>query len=335
MASDMALNVTKTLRERFQDPRRLHAMRTREIVEDETRRFFFGAGLRHVRTPLLVTSPGMEPHIRPFETTTGAYLPTSPEFAMKQLLAGGLGGIFQICPAFRNEPPSTTHAPEFTMLEWYRAGAKLETIMEDCEHWFLALAAGVKGPDTWALKYQGQTIDLTTPWPRLRIPDLFRDLLGLDLSETSAKLPGPEHESFEDRFFRLWLNEIEPRLPTDRPVFVYDYPPSLAALARVENGWAKRFEIYAGGLELGNAFWELTDPTLQRQRYETFMAERERTYGTAFPRTPLDPEFMRALEEGLPESAGIAVGLDRVVMLFADEPDVRYTFWIEPKSPSV
>lgn len=317
-----------TLKERFQDPRRLHALEVRDLVESTTHAFFKTQGLRQVRTPLLVTSPGMEPHIRPFETTAGAYLPTSPEFAMKQLLAGGLHAIYQICPAFRNEPRSTTHAPEFTMLEWYRAGADLETLMRDCEAWFLQLSAAVLGGEVKpVIRYQGRWIDLTPPWPRLKIPELFETLLGIPLNEG---LPGPEGESFEDRFFRLWLNEIEPRLPADRPVFVMDYPPSLAALARVEGGWAKRFEVYAGGLELGNAFWELTDPKIQRQRYETFMQERERTYGASFPRTPLDPEFMRALEEGLPESAGIAVGLDRVIMLFADEPDVSYTFWIDP-----
>ena len=233
--------------------------------------YFRAQKFRHVRTPLLVASPGMEAHIRPFETKTGAYLPTSPEFAMKQLLAGGLPNIYQVCPAFRDEPASTTHAPEFTMLEWYRAGAPLTAIMEDVERLFGSIAQTMF--ESSCILFQGQAIDLKPSWPRLRVADLFRDYADIDLEHAIHHPDGfaSGSDTWEDTFFRIWLNQIEPKLPKDRPVFVTDYPPSLAALSRVENGWAKRFEIYAGGLELGNAFWELTDAEIQRERYETFM----------------------------------------------------------------
>jgi len=288
----------------------------------------------------------MEPHIRPFKLETGAYLPTSPEFAMKRLLAGGLERIFQICPAFRLEPNSTTHHPEFTMLEFYEAYASYEQLMEQVEQLFAHVARAVLGCEAGKEKlvFEGREISVATPWPRLSVRDLFAELAGVDLVacrdtdslRTHCERLGtgwsPE-DTWDDLYFRIWLNIIEPRLPADRAVFVTRYPESQAALARVDSDedgsrWARRFELYAGGLELGNAFEELTDPIEQRRRFIEDMELRHRQYGDAFPPNPIDEGFLEALEEGMPPASGIAIGVDRMVMLFAGENDIDQTFWL-------
>lgn len=336
---------------RVLDPRRRHAVQIRSQVEREIRSFFLSQDFLEVRTPLLVTCPGMEPHIRPFsvqrtgkseEEAPTQFLPTSPEFAMKRLLVGGLEKIFQLCPAFRDEPHSVTHRPEFTMLEWYRAYAGYEKIMEDTERLFENLALKLFGRPS--LRFQGQEISVKTPWPRLRVRDLFLEKVGIDLSQKSSRAglaahcvrlglkPNPD-ETWDDLYFKIWLNLIEPQLPQDQAVFVTRYPASQAALSVIDSDpdgsyWARRFEAYAGGLELGNAFEELTDPQEQRRRFIEDMELREQTYGPEFPKNPLDEGFLSALEEGMPPSGGIAVGVDRMVMLFADEPEIDFTFWI-------
>jgi lysyl-tRNA synthetase class 2 len=318
-------------------------MAVRTKVEKRIRAFFESRGFLETRTPLLVPCPGMEPHIRPVSTSRGAYLPTSPEFAMKRLLVGGLEKIFQICPAFRDEPHSPHHSPEFTILEWYRAHAGYQEVMKDTEELVAELAHSIRGRST--LLFQGREIDVTPPWPRLKVRDLFLEK-GVDLKkirDASAMRaecirlgidPGDgAPKSWDDYSFLIWLNLIEPELPKNRAVFVTHYPPSQAALAVIEkdaegNPWARRFEAYAGGLELCNAFEELTDPVEQRRRFEEDMDLREKIYGSSFPRTPLDEGFLGALQEGMPPSGGNALGVDRLVMLLADEPDLDYTLWL-------
>lgn len=333
--------------ERTLDPRRLRAIRTRGLVENGIREFFLKRGFHDIRTPLLVPCPGMEPHIRPFKVQNlenrEIFLPTSPEFAMKRLLVGGLERIFQLCPAFRDEPSSVTHHPEFTMLEWYRAYAGYEEIMKDTEELFDFLATRLFGKPV--LRYQGRKISVAAPWPRLRVRDLFQEMLGIDLTrsttpealaqecERSGLEADLSRENWDDLYFKIWLNLIEPKLPSDRAVFVTRYPASQAALAVIDHDpdgsrWARRFEAYAGGLELGNAFEELTDPVEQRKRFVKDMALREKVYGPSFSKSPLDEGFLDALTEGMPPSGGIAMGVDRMVMLFADETDINYTLWI-------
>ncbi|MGE0614151.1 MAG: EF-P lysine aminoacylase EpmA [Bacteriovoracia bacterium] len=336
-------------REIVQNPRRQHCLRVRAHVEQATRDYFREAGFWETRTPLLVPSPGMEPHIRPFQVTghghgftRPVFLPTSPEFAMKRLLAGGLEKIFQIAPAFRDEPVSPIHHPEFTMLEWYRARAPLDALMADVEALFRRWA----GKDHFT--YQGKEISLGGPWPRRRTRELFQEYLGIDLGRatsadlshacTGLGLPRNETDTWDDLYFKLWLNQIEPKLPTDRPLFVTHYPESQAALARVEpdadgTRWAQRFEVYVGGFELANAFHELTDPQEQRRRFAADMELRARIYGADFPKTPVDDGFLQALDEGLPESSGIALGLDRAILLLADETDIDYACWLPPFRP--
>lgn len=330
--------------QRISDPRRLKGMKFRQAVESGIRNFFLNQGFLETRTPLLVPCPGMETHIRPIATSGGAFLPTSPEFAMKRLLVGGLEKIFQICPAFRSEPNSTTHHPEFIMLEWYRALAGYEDVMNDVEQLFEKMAIDLFGKPE--LNYQGRKISVKTPWPRLKVRDLFQEKVGVDLvaCPTSEKLwkecqrlgirEARTDENWDDLYFRIWMNLIEPNLPADQAVFVTRYPASQSALAVIDTDsdgsrWAKRFEVYAGGLELGNAFEELTDPLEQRKRFEKDMDLRAQTYGSSFPKTPLDEGFLQALHEGMPPSAGIAMGVDRMVMLFADESDIDYTLWLK------
>jgi lysyl-tRNA synthetase class 2 len=257
---------------------------------------------------------------------------------MKRLLAGGLEKIFQICPAFRLEPTSTTHHPEFTMLEWYRAYAGYEDIMRDTEELFAFAARKIFGRP--AIVYQGREISVETPWPRFRVRDLFQEVAGVDLVRANLfdecrrlGVGSDPKDTWDDLYFRIWLNCIEPKLPADRAVFVTRYPASQSALSVIDKDpdkthWARRFEVYAGGLELGNAFEELTDPVEQRRRFLADMDLREQIYGKDFPRSPLDEGFLRALEEGMPPSGGIAMGVDRMVMLFADEPEIDYTFWL-------
>ncbi len=342
-------------RDHVLDPRRRRGTATRSGVEKGIRDFFSGRGFLETRTPLLVPCPGMETHIRPFRVEASArgshftgfdvFLPTSPEFAMKRLLAGGLEKIFQITQSFRDEPRSPQHLPEFTMLEWYQAYAGYEAIQQDTEELIEFLATRLCGAPE--ISYQGKKISVKTPWPRLKVRDLFREHAGVDLTQAAQPEELAEHcrrlglgadltrETWDDLYFKIWLNTIEPKLPEDQAVFVMRYPPSQAALSVIDSDadgsrWAKRFEAYIGGLELANAFEELTHPGEQRTRFEEDMDLRERLYGQAFPPNPIDEEFLGALTEGMPPSGGIALGVDRLVMLLADEPEIDYTVWLTP-----
>ncbi|MBI3534322.1 MAG: hypothetical protein HY072_02375 [Deltaproteobacteria bacterium] len=301
-------------KKRIQDPRRQKNMCIRTLIETGIRDFFLQESFIEVRTPLLVKSPGMEPHIRPYKLLNGAYLPTSPEFAMKKLLAGGLERIFQICPAFRNEPISPIHHPEFTMLEWYRTHASLQDIMKDVENLIYFLCNKISG--TSEITYKKEKLTLTPPWPKFKIRDLFQTHVGINLVECKTlkqiqkackrlDVTVSKKDSWDDLYFKIWLDHIEPKLPSGRGVFVYDFPPTQSALSIVEkdqvgNLWAKRFEFKL----------------------------RKKIYGSQFPTNPVDEEFISALKEGIPKTAGIAVGVDRLVMLFAGEVDIDYTLWL-------
>jgi lysyl-tRNA synthetase class 2 len=254
----------------------------------------------------------MEPHIRPFRVGEAGFLQTSPEFAMKRLLVAGLPRIFQMCSVFRDEPDAPTHRREFVMLEWYRAWSDEEQVMGDVEDLFASLGGA------WP-----------RPWPRLRVRDLFATHAGVDLVKDDLRaacmrlgLPSQTTDTWDDLYFRIWLAVVEPRLPKE-PVFVTRYPASQAALAVVDSDpdgspWARRFEVYAGGFELGNAFYELTDPVEQRRR---FVADQQ-------PGVPLPEELLTALEDGMPPSAGIAMGVDRIAMLFAGVDDIGLLSWL-------
>jgi len=313
-------------------------LKTRERALDAVRAFFKAEGFTEVVTPLLVPSPGLEPHLDPFEVkglATGArsFLPTSPEYAMKKLLAAGSGDLFQVCKAFRDEPATEHRLHEFTMLEWYRVGAGCEAVMADCERLGAAVAEALCGG--YVIDWQGSHLDLSPPWERLSVRAAFHRHAGIRLTfgespEELRRLAAAAgcsdlaaDDDWNDVFFKVFLRHVEPQIGREKPVLLHDYPATMAALARVRRDdplACERFELYAGGLELANAFAELTDPVEQRRRLEADNAER-RALGR--PELPIDEAFLAALEQGLPECAGVALGLDRLLMLLTDTPDIR------------
>jgi len=301
------------------------AVRARQVLQLAVRDQLQALGYQEVETPLLVPAPGMEPHIRAFEvpfvpeTDLGRprtlYLHTSPEYAMKRLLADGAGPIFQICKVFRNGEVSPTHNPEFTMLEFYRPNADYRAIMNDLEATLAAAAAALGRPSPFGHR----------PYERVTVQEALQRETGVDLREAAdaaalsaaARRVGVRTEpgdGFDDVFFRLFLERVEPRLGRDRPAFLIDYPASMAALARLspqDPSVAERFELYAQGLELANGFSELTDPLEQRRRLEE---ERELRRARGRRAYPLDEAFLEAVGR-MPPSGGVALGLDRVLML--------------------
>ena len=296
-----------------------------------------GMGYEEVETPCLVPAPGMEPHIDAFEARfvpegggapRSLWLHTSPEYAMKRLLADGFERIFQIARVFRNGEVSPTHNPEFTLLEMYRAGTDYQGIMRDVEVVIEACARSIAGGTRLAAA--GVALDLAAPFERVTVADAFARYAGVDLAAcrgdeaelrralSSAGVAGIRAtDAFDDLFFRAFLEKIEPALAgSGRPAFVVDWPAPMAALARLRRSdptWAERFELYAGGLELANGFSELTDADEQRRRLEEERALRRRLARAAYP---LDERFLGALRR-MPEAGGVAVGLDRLLMLLA------------------
>lgn len=293
-------------------------------LERWIREYFWSLNYEETRTPLLVMSPGMEPHIRPIEVAPGVFLPTSPEFAMKKLIARGMHRIFQICSSFRDEPRSPEHSPEFTMLEFYEADITLEAFQTRVENLFRFVAGKIH--EEYGIV---SAFHLSDPWPRFTVNELFQKHAGLDLRDsTTAELaarcqregmPATSDEPWDDLYFKIWLNLVEPNLPIDRPCFVTHYPVSQSSLCnrvKDERGfeWANRFECYAGKLELGNAFDELRDPVIQRKNFIHDQKVRADVYGDSYPVSPLDEELLAAIPE-MPPTCGIAIGVDRMAML--------------------
>lgn len=314
--------------------------RHRFAVERSVREYFWSLDYEETRTPMLVRSPGMEPHIFPLLVSNPhsshlVFLPTSPEFAMKKLLARGMPRIFQICSSFRDEPTSPEHHPEFSMLEFYETHCSIEQLQNRVEKLFSFVAEKIH--QKTQIEFRGAKIDLSKPWPRLRVVDLFEEHVQIDLRthQTSASLAlicglnglsADANESWDDLYFKLWLNLIEPKLPKNQPIFVTHYPVSQSSLCnRVldETGfeWANRFEVYVGQLELGNAFDELRDPALQRKNFEKDQKIRRDAYGDQYPTSPIDEDFLAAIEH-MPPTSGIALGLDRICMLMLNAKNI-------------
>jgi EF-P lysine aminoacylase GenX len=318
----------------------------RQMLTQKIRDFFAGRGFTEAETPLMVGLPGMEPHLDPFKTEFRSmpdgsdesqkkdmYLITSPEYALKKLLVGGFEKVFQLSHSFRNrETESELHNPEFTMLEWYRAYADYRDIMKDTEELALFLAQVACGGNE--VVFRDYRIDMSPPWERVSVKDLFERYAGIG-EETlldSEKLRAEarkrgyaiaEAAPYEDSFFIIFMNEIEPKLGIIKPVIVFDYPVQMAALARksvTDPRYAERFEAYAGGMELCNAYSELNDPVEQEQR---LLRENVQRAAMGKDKYEVDQSFIDALKFGMPPSAGNALGVDRLLMLMTNTTDIR------------
>ncbi len=293
-----------------------------------------------METPYAVTAPAEEVHLRAFATeredTAGArqklWLHTSPELAMKRLLVGGAGRIFQLARVWRNGEGSDLHAAEFTMLEWYRPGGTLADLMDETE----ALCRAVLPPQV-AIADVG--CDLSR-FERLTVAEAFTRHVGADVLATEGNAPAlaaaagerlRDGETWEDLFFRLLLGRIEPAMGRGHPTFLTHWPASQAALARrdpADPRVAERFELFACGLELANAFVELTDAVEQRARFVADRARRHALYGG--PDWPLDEDFLASLEHGMQPAAGIALGFDRLAMLATGASRIEQVLWLPP-----
>ena len=298
------------------------------------RAFFATADFLEVETPALVVAPGQEAHLQVFETRfVGAnpsrqFLITSPEHHMKRLLGGGLSRIFQICRCFRNGERSPVHNPEFTMVEWYRAYASYAEIMEDLEQLMRYVCRRVSGRADFV--YQGIPIDLGPAWQRLSVSQAFERYAGVVLEDCRSAdelwrrarslgyASARQEDSWEDLFFKVLVERVEPALVGLGPVLLTDYPASMAAMAKLKQSdpsVAERVELYIAGLELANGFTELNDPGEQRRR---FADECRKRHLLGYPAVPLDRDFLRMMEQGMPPAGGMALGVDRLVMLLTD-----------------
>ena len=302
-------------------------LRRRNLLAQAVRAFFTARGYMEVETPYAVAAPGEDVHLRAVPAGK-KYLHTSPEFAMKKLLAGGAGPVFQLARVWRDEPWSGTHAPEFTLLEWYRLGADMEALMAET----FALLRAILPPEVTC---RGITTHLDAP-EFLTVADAFTRFAGADVLGTADDAPAlaaqagatlRAGEDWEDLFFRLLLERIEPHLGHGRATFLTHWPAAQAALARrcpADPRVAERFELYVCGIELANAFVELTDPVEQRARFCADRARRHALYG---PDWELDEDFLAALA-ALPACSGIALGFDRLAMLATGAARISDVLWL-------
>jgi elongation factor P--(R)-beta-lysine ligase len=320
---------------------RLPFLRRRASLTRDVRRFFEDRGYSEVETPYAVPAPGEEVHLRAFATrrdfsdgtSENLWLHTSPEFAMKRLLVAGAGPIFQFARVWRNGEGGDLHAAEFTMLEWYRpgTGSSMGALIAETADLLRSTLPPV-------VRCRGTTTELSS-FERLTVAEAFAHHVGVDLlaiGEDAAALAAAagarlrDGETWEDLFFRLLLERIEPALGRRCPTFLTHWPAAQAALARrdpADPRVAERFELFVCGIELANAFVELTDPAEQRAR---FLADRKRRHAMQGPDWPLDDDFLAALEHGMPPSAGIALGFDRMAMIASGADRIGQVLWLPP-----
>lgn len=318
------------------------ALLARARLQSAIRRWLDEEGFLEVDPAALQVSPGNETHLHAFATTAigndgeprQMYLHTSPEFAMKKLLAAGETRIAAFSHVWRNRERGARHSPEFTMMEWYRVGQDYTVLMDDCTA-LMRMAAEAAG--TRLFRHRDRTCDPFAVPERLSVADAFAragvDLLatvtpkGTDRAALAAMSPVrvAGDDTWSDIFSRILSEKVEPTLGLDRPTILDRYPVAEAALARPADDprVAERFELYACGVELANGFGELTDPVEQRRRFLAEMDEKARIYGERYP---LDEDLLAALE-WMPPSSGIALGFDRLVMLATGAPDVETVMW--------
>jgi lysyl-tRNA synthetase class 2 len=333
-------------RERHADRRPALLLRNRILTAFRT--WFVERGFVEVEAACLQVSPGNEAHLSAFATEaigasgarTPLYLHTSPEFACKKLLTAGETRMFSVARVFRNRERGPLHHPEFTMLEWYRAGEPYGALMADCAD-LLRRAAEEAGARRFL--YRGREADPHAEPERVTLAEAFDRFAGIDLLATvtpngesdrdalAAAAAGADlwvapDDTWADVFSRVLVARIEPHLGIGRPTILFEYPVSEAALARPashEPRVAERFEVYACGVELANGFGELTEPAEQRRRFEAEMAEKQRVYGERYP---IDEDFLVALAQ-MPEASGIALGFDRLAMLACGASRIDDVIW--------
>jgi elongation factor P--(R)-beta-lysine ligase len=287
---------------------RQHFIRQKLILRAKilqaVRLFFIQNDYLEVETPVRIPAPAPETHIDAQEAG-GWFLHTSPELCMKRLLSAGYPRIFQICRCFRKQERGLLHLPEFTILEWYTTGHTYLEMMDQCEKLIQFVAEVAGQPDS--IDYRNRRILLSSPWDRLTVSDAFDRHSRISMKAALA----------QNRFDEIMAIEIEPCLGNDHPVFLYDYPASCSALARLKPDnplVAERFELYIAGLELCNAFTELTDPVEQRKRFEAEGWFRQHSGKIEYP---MPESFLCALDD-MPEASGNALGMDRLILLLTD-----------------
>lgn len=310
------------------------ALRTRARLLEGIRAFFRDRGFLEVDPPIAQAYPNIDPNIFPVKIADASgkaarfYLHTSPELAMKKLLAAGSGDIFFLGKVFRDREGSPLHSPEFTMLEWYRVGGDADAVMRDVEELVRTLARAI--PCEAVVHGNGREIPVDAPWHRWELDDAFRELLGVGMTEEKALRdaldrkglrPGTD-ESWEDLFHRACLDVVEPALADRGACFLTGYPTALGAMARRRPGRpevSERFEGFVADIELVNGYEELTDPAEQEARLLALTDRHRRSTGETLP---VDPGFLDALRRGLPPCAGAALGVDRLVMLLLGKNDI-------------
>lgn len=326
----------------------------RNRIQAGLRMWLAAEGFTEVDPAALQVSPGNETHLHAFATEVigndgvarRMHLHTSPEFAMKKLLAAGETRIFAFAHVWRNRERGALHSPEFTMLEWYRSGEPYDRLIGDCAA-FVRIAAEAAG--TRVLRFRDRTCDPFAPAERLGVAEAFAQFAGVDLLATigpagetdadalraacsAAGLRTAADDTWSDMFSRVLSDRVEPRLGEGRLTALDRYPAAEAALARRLPGdprLSERFELYACGVELANGFGELTDAAEQRRRFRIEMDEKSRIYGERYP---IDEDFLAALAAMRPAS-GMALGFDRLVMLATAVPRIEEVLWVPPGEP--
>lgn len=337
-------------RERHMDRRPLLMARTR--IKQALRNWFTAQGFVEVETAALQVSPGNETHLHAFKTQynplDGAlprefYLHTSPEFACKKLLAAGETKIFTFAPSYRNRELGRTHHPEFTMLEWYRTDTDYRSMMADCADILRVAAAAINARYFRQPDGAGEiAVPVETALDQISVTDAFhrfaninlratyqrdrtnRDALAADAIANGVRVA--DDDTWSDLFTRILIEKVEPKLGRGAPTILKDYPIHEAALAAPDANdplVAERFELYLCGLELANAFTELSDPAEQRRRFEVDMLEKQRIYGERYP---IDEDFLQALA-GMPPAAGCALGFDRLIMATTGADRIDQVIW--------
>ena len=304
------------------------------------RTFFETRDFLEIDAPLVTPFPTLDANIHSIQATvtdipgkpTHLFLHTSPEHAMKKLLPSGIPRMYFLGKVFRDREFTNLHNPEFTMLEWYRTNASYVDIQTDAETLIHHVAQSVLGKDVIA--YNDRPIDLRPPWDRQPLASVFLEKTGIRLGSVSTDdalraeaeridIQAAEDDNWETLFFRIFLERVEPGLGIPKPMFILDYPSRMGLMAKnkeTDPEWVERAELYVGGVELATGYSELLDPDEQMRRFLNEQEIKKQTLGLDYP---VDTELIHALEHDIPPSAGMSIGVDRLIMLFADKHNIQ------------